>query len=146
MSTSRWLYGLLLLALVAAAFEWAWLPYQDARERLEEDVARAETQFWWTQAQLAVLTSSATGAPRRATLAAVEGAMRRYDIRQQVERLEPRDETLRVVFENARFDRLVAWMTVLKRELRLNFESFDFTPGASEGVVSGAIVIAGIQP
>jgi type II secretory pathway component PulM len=139
------LRSLLLLTLVGAAYEWAWLPYTATKRDMHQQAQAAEASYWWAQEQIAVLSTSGKAPVRAVTLDAIEAAMRRFRLRQSVTRMEPRDGALHLVFDDARFENLLRWFALINRELGLAIEAYTLSPGSTHGFVGGTVLITGLQ-
>ena len=137
--------GVAAITLVAALFEWAWLPYAELHERYSGQRQSAEDTYYWTEDAIARLKQSpGVEQTQVATLEVLEQSLARTGLREAVTRIEPQDSGVHVSIESARFSIVLRWLALLESQLGVTVVSMVVT-SSSAGMVSGRVILAGLQ-
>ena len=133
------------ITLVAALFEWAWLPYTGLHERYSGQRQSAEDAYYWIEDAIARLKQSpGVEQTQVATLEVLEQSLARTGLREAVIRIEPQNSGVHVSIESARFSTVLRWLALLESQLGVSVVSMAVT-SSTAGTVSGRVILAGLQ-
>lgn len=146
MTSSRtWLLVLLVLALAAAGYDLGWRSLLGERSRLAASAADARATYFWAEQQIAVLQMSPVTAANPPDVQRIEQSLLRTGLDRAVQRLEPRDGTLRLTVEGAQFSRILRWLDLSEHQLGLRVASMQLRAGSDAGSVDGSLEMSGIR-
>jgi general secretion pathway protein M len=144
MAASPSLVGVAVLVIAAGLWDQVWVPLDAQRSALKAEVRHAREVHAWVSDALPSLrsTQETAVAPRGQNVAqAIQASVRRFGLSSAIARIEPRDNTVRINIEDARFDATMTWLSVLETDLGLRIAAVRFAPGSDDGFVSGSVLI-----